>query len=72
MGERIGRPVSDARSHIDGTLPDGTRINAIYSTDVSRKGSSFTMRKFMKSGKYSQLINGEVSMRTWLRIYGFS
>ncbi len=48
MGERIGRPVSDARPIIDGTLPDGTRINAIYSTDVSRKGSSFTMRKFME------------------------
>ncbi|KCZ71132.1 ATPase, type IV secretory pathway VirB11 component like protein [Candidatus Methanoperedens nitroreducens] len=48
MGERIGRPVSDARPIIDGTLPDGTRINAIYSTDVSRKGSSFTLRKFME------------------------
>ena len=47
-GDRIGRPVSDARPIIDGTLPDGTRINAIYSTDISRKGSSFTMRKFME------------------------
>lgn len=46
MGERIGRPVSDARPIIDGSLPDGTRIAAIYSTDVSRRGSSFTMRKF--------------------------
>jgi len=48
MGERIGRPVSDARPIIDGSLPDGTRISAIYSTDVSRRGSSFTMRKFME------------------------
>jgi flagellar protein FlaI len=49
MGERIGRPVSDARPIIDGSLPDGTRIAAIYSTDVSRRGSSFTMRKFMET-----------------------
>ncbi len=49
MGERIGRPVSDARPVIDGTLPDGSRINAIYSTDISRKGSSFTLRKFMET-----------------------
>ncbi|MDL5502180.1 MAG: hypothetical protein QSU88_03090, partial [Candidatus Methanoperedens sp.] len=40
--------VSDARPLIDGSLPDGTRIAAIYSTDISRKGSSFTMRKFME------------------------
>ncbi|HEX7627890.1 MAG TPA: type II/IV secretion system ATPase subunit [Candidatus Methanoperedens sp.] len=48
VGERIGRPVSDARPIIDGSLTDGTRIAAIYSTDISRKGSSFTMRKFME------------------------
>ncbi|CAG1005024.1 partial Putative conjugal transfer protein, partial [Methanosarcinales archaeon] len=48
VGERIGRPVSDARPLIDGSLSDGTRIAAIYSTDISRKGSSFTMRKFME------------------------
>ncbi|SNQ58885.1 type II/IV secretion system ATPase subunit [Candidatus Methanoperedens nitratireducens] len=57
IGERIGRPVSDARPIIDGTLPDGTRINAIYSTDISRKGSSFTLRKFMEiPASISQLI----------------
>ncbi len=57
IGERIGRPVSDARPIIDGTLPDGTRINAIYSTDISRKGSSFTLRKFMEvPGSITQLI----------------
>lgn len=46
MGERIGRPVSEASPIVDGSLPDGSRINIIYSTDVSRKGSSFTIRKF--------------------------
>lgn len=46
MSERIGRPVSDARPIADGALPDGSRINIIYSLDVSKRGSSFTMRKF--------------------------
>ncbi len=46
MSERIGRPVSDFRPIADGALPDGSRINIIYSREVSRKGSSFTMRKF--------------------------
>ncbi len=72
MGERIGRPVSDARPIIDGTLPDGTRINAIYSTDVSRKGSSFTMRKFMEiPASIPQLIkwgsiDGNMASYLWL------
>lgn len=46
MSERIGRPVSESRPISDGALPDGSRINIIYSDDVSRRGSSFTMRKF--------------------------
>jgi flagellar protein FlaI len=46
LSERIGRPVSAARPIIDGTLPDGSRINIIYSNDVSTRGSSFTIRKF--------------------------
>jgi flagellar protein FlaI len=46
MSERIGRPVSDFRPIVDGALPDGSRINIIYSHEVSRRGSSFTLRKF--------------------------
>jgi len=46
MSERIGRPVSDSKPIADGALPDGSRINIIYSPDISRRGSSFTMRKF--------------------------
>ncbi|MDG6223961.1 MAG: type II/IV secretion system ATPase subunit [Candidatus Thermoplasmatota archaeon] len=44
--ERIGRPVTDARPIVDGALPDGSRINIIYSEDVSKEGASFTVRKF--------------------------
>ncbi|MDY6965230.1 MAG: type II/IV secretion system ATPase subunit [Halobacteriota archaeon] len=46
MAERMGRPVSEAHPIQDGALPDGSRINMIYSDDISRKGGSFTIRKF--------------------------
>ena len=45
MGERIGDPVSDSDPIVDSTLPDGSRINIIYSDDVSIKGSSLTIRQ---------------------------
>ncbi|HVM45357.1 MAG TPA: type II/IV secretion system ATPase subunit [Candidatus Thermoplasmatota archaeon] len=46
MGERMGRPVSESRPIVDAVLPDGSRINLIYSDDVSQRGASFTIRKF--------------------------
>jgi len=46
LSERIGKPVSDTNPIIDAALPDGSRINIIYSDDVSKEGSSFTIRKF--------------------------
>jgi flagellar protein FlaI len=49
IAERIGKPVSDAVPIVDGALPDGSRVNIIYSEDVSRRGSSFTIRKFTET-----------------------
>lgn len=46
MSERMGRPASMARPIIDGSLPDGSRINIVYASDVSVRGPSFTIRKF--------------------------
>ncbi|MCK4970646.1 MAG: type II/IV secretion system ATPase subunit, partial [Thermoplasmata archaeon] len=46
IAERIGKPVSDAVPIVDGALPDGSRVNIVYSEDVSKRGSSFTIRKF--------------------------
>jgi flagellar protein FlaI len=46
ISERIGRPVSASKPIVDGTLPDGSRINMIYSNDISARGSSCTIRKF--------------------------
>ena len=45
MGERMGDPLSDSDPIVDSTLPDGSRINIIYSDDVSLKGSSLTIRQ---------------------------
>ncbi len=45
MGERMNHPVSDSDPVIDATLPDGSRINIIYSDDVSVQGPSLTIRQ---------------------------
>ncbi|GAD51312.1 flagella-related protein flaI [Halarchaeum acidiphilum MH1-52-1] len=45
MGERMDTPVSDSNPIIDSTLPDGSRINIVYSDDVSIKGPSLTIRQ---------------------------
>ncbi|MFZ2410241.1 MAG: type II/IV secretion system ATPase subunit [Candidatus Methanoperedens sp.] len=49
MSERIGRPIGDANPIAGGTLPSGSRIAIAYSDDISRRGSSFTIRKFTKT-----------------------
>ncbi|GBE17955.1 type IV secretion system protein VirB11 [archaeon BMS3Abin16] len=46
MSERMGRPVSDSAPISDGALPDGSRVNVVYSREISKRGSSFTIRKF--------------------------
>jgi flagellar protein FlaI len=45
MGERMDSPISDSNPIVDATLPDGSRINIIYSDDVSVKGPSLTIRQ---------------------------
>ncbi len=49
MSERIGRPIGDANPIAGGTLPSGSRLALAYSDDISRRGSSFTIRKFTKT-----------------------
>lgn len=48
LAQRSGRYVSYASPILDGTLPDGSRVNATYTTDISSKGPTFTIRKFTK------------------------
>lgn len=49
LAQRCGRYVSYAQPLLDGTLPDGSRINATYTKDVTSKGPTFTVRKFTKT-----------------------
>jgi len=48
LSERVNKPVSHARPVVDATLPDGSRINIVFGSDVSLRGSSFSIRKFSK------------------------
>lgn len=45
MGERMDSPISDSTPIVDATLPDGSRINIMYSEDVSARGPSLTIRQ---------------------------
>ena len=47
LAERARRPITARTPIVDATLPDGSRINIVYSRDVSRRGSNFTIRKAM-------------------------
>ena len=49
LSEKIGKPVTFRDPIVDATLPDGSRINIVYGSDLSRRGSNFTIRKFSAS-----------------------
>lgn len=48
LSQKAGRYVSYARPLLDGALPDGSRVNATYTEDVTTRGPTFTIRKFTK------------------------
>jgi len=48
LAQRAGRYVSYAQPLLDGSLPDGSRVNATYTKDVTSRGPTFTIRKFTK------------------------
>lgn len=49
LAESIKHPVTFREPCVDATLPDGSRINIVYGTDVSKRGSNFTIRKFSET-----------------------
>ncbi|MDY6766365.1 MAG: type II/IV secretion system ATPase subunit, partial [Candidatus Nanohaloarchaea archaeon] len=46
LAQRCGRSVSMAEPLVDGSLPDGSRVQATLATDIARRGSNFTIRRF--------------------------
>jgi len=49
LAQKTGRYISYANPILDGSLPDGSRVNATYTQDVTSKGPTFTIRKFTKT-----------------------
>lgn len=46
LAQLSGKSISVAEPLLDGALPDGSRLQATLATDIARKGSNFTIRKF--------------------------
>ncbi len=46
LAERTGRYISYAEPLLDGSLPDGSRVQATLTSDVTTKGPTFSIRKF--------------------------
>jgi len=74
MTYRAGRHISIAEPLIDSSLPDGSRIHMTFGREVTRKGSTFTIRKF-KEDPYSivdllnfKTISSEMAAMIWLAL----
>ncbi len=46
LAQKCGKHISIADPMLDATMPDGSRIQMTLSTEVTTKGSTFTIRKF--------------------------
>ncbi|MFH1503619.1 MAG: type II/IV secretion system ATPase subunit [Candidatus Diapherotrites archaeon] len=49
LAQRCGKYISYAKPILDGSLPDGSRVNATYTKDITSRGPTFTIRKFTKT-----------------------
>src|SRR3989344_5422448 len=49
LAQRSGKYISYATPILDGSLPDGSRVNATYTSDITSRGPTFTIRKFTKT-----------------------
>ncbi|RLJ06020.1 MAG: secretion system protein E [Candidatus Aenigmatarchaeota archaeon] len=49
IAERCGRYISYATPLLDGSLPDGSRVQASLAKDVTTKGPTFSIRKFRRN-----------------------
>ena len=46
LAQKCGKHISIAEPMLDATMPDGSRVQMTLSTEVTAKGSTFTIRKF--------------------------
>ncbi|MBS3816258.1 MAG: type II/IV secretion system ATPase subunit [Candidatus Thermoplasmatota archaeon] len=74
LGQRCGKQVSVSQPILDGTTPEGHRVQATYADEVSTRGSSMTIRRFkeepftpVKLIKYNTA-NAEMIAYLWLMV----
>ena len=79
LAQRSGKYISYSNPILDASLPDGSRVNATYTKDITSKGPTFTIRKFTKTPwTPPQLVNfktlsPEMMAYLWLLIqYGMN
>ncbi|MEM5852766.1 MAG: type II/IV secretion system ATPase subunit [Candidatus Aenigmatarchaeota archaeon] len=46
LAQLCGKSISITNPLLSGSLPDGSRVQATLATDIARRGSNFTIRKF--------------------------
>ena len=49
LAQKTGKYISYANPILDATLPDGSRVNATYTKDITSRGPTFTIRKFTET-----------------------
>ncbi len=49
LAQRSGKHISVASPMLDATMPDGSRLNETLGTHVTKRGSSFTIRRFKEN-----------------------
>ncbi len=74
LAQKSGKSISIANPVLDATLPDGSRLNQTLGTEVTTRGSSFTIRKFKEDPlTVSDLvkfrtISPEMAAHLWLAV----
>jgi flagellar protein FlaI len=74
LAQKCGKHISIAEPMLDATMPDGSRIQMTLSTEVTTKGSTFTIRKF-RSDPFTppdlialNTVNSEILAYLWLAV----
>src|SRR2546427_11154515 len=49
LAQRSGKHISVAQPMLDATIPDGSRLQATLGMHVTKRGSSFTIRRFREN-----------------------
>ncbi|WP_455391708.1 type II/IV secretion system ATPase subunit [[Eubacterium] cellulosolvens] len=74
LAQKSGKSISIAEPVLDATLPDGSRLNQTLGTEVTTRGSSFTIRKFKEDPLTisdlvkSHTLSDQMAAHLWLAV----